>query len=33
MPEDRDEANQEEVFEFDCPECGRHIVEIGRAHV
>lgn len=26
MPEDRDEANQEEVFEFDCPECGRHIV-------
>lgn len=26
MPEDRSEANQEEVFEFDCPECGRHIV-------
>lgn len=26
MPEDRSEANEEEVFEFDCPECGRHIV-------
>jgi len=26
MPDDRSEANQEEVFEFDCPECGRHIV-------
>lgn len=25
MPEDRSEANREEVFEFDCPECGRHI--------
>jgi len=26
MPEDRSEANQEEIFEFDCPECGKHIV-------
>lgn len=26
MPEDRSEVNQEEVFEFDCPECGKHIV-------
>jgi len=26
MPGDRNEANKEEVFEFDCPECGKHIV-------
>ena len=26
MPGERSEANEEEVFEFDCPECGRHIV-------
>ncbi|MHC1710403.1 MAG: zinc ribbon domain-containing protein [Methanomassiliicoccales archaeon] len=26
MPGDQSEANEEEVFEFDCPECGKHIV-------
>ncbi|MHC1679749.1 MAG: zinc ribbon domain-containing protein [Methanomassiliicoccales archaeon] len=26
MPGDQNEANEEEVFEFDCPECGKHIV-------
>jgi len=26
MPGERSEDNGEEVFEFDCPECGRHIV-------
>ncbi|KAF5063485.1 hypothetical protein DSECCO2_293870 [anaerobic digester metagenome] len=26
MPGERNEDNEEEVFEFDCPECGRHIV-------
>ncbi|HNX47680.1 MAG TPA: zinc ribbon domain-containing protein [Methanomassiliicoccales archaeon] len=26
MPEDRSKANEDEIFEFDCPECGRHIV-------
>jgi len=26
MPDKREEANEEEVFEFDCPECGAHII-------
>lgn len=26
MPEDQIEANQDDDFEFDCPECGKHIV-------
>lgn len=26
MPDKRGEANGEEVFEFDCPECGVHVV-------
>ena len=26
MPGDQSEANEEEVFEFECPECGKHIV-------
>jgi hypothetical protein len=26
MPDEQEEANKEEVFEFDCPECGMHIV-------
>lgn len=26
MPEDRGETDRDDVFEFDCPECGRHIV-------
>ncbi len=26
MPGERNEDNEEEVFEFDCPDCGRHIV-------
>jgi len=26
MPVEQEEANEEEVFEFDCPECGAHIV-------
>lgn len=26
MPDEQGQANREEVFEFDCPECGVHVV-------